>query len=72
MAEGNPWVVEHWRRLADKQGAAKDAEVELIEAEQSCMRDLAYSAGLLRRLQPDVVISWTSDPPFPEGRPTFR
>jgi hypothetical protein len=66
MAEGNPWVVEHWRRLADKQGAAKDAEAERIEAEQSRMLDLARSAGLLRRLRPDVVVAWTSDPPFPE------
>ena len=31
LVEGNPWVVGHWRRLADKQGPAKDAEVERIE-----------------------------------------
>jgi hypothetical protein len=70
MAQGNPWVVEHWRRLADKLGADKDAEVERIEAEQSRMRDLARSAGLLRRLEPDVVVSWTSDPPYP-ARATY-
>ena len=28
MAEGNPWVVGHWRRLAEREGAAKDAEVD--------------------------------------------
>jgi len=28
MAKGDPWVVEHWRRLTAKQGAAKDAEAE--------------------------------------------
>jgi hypothetical protein len=33
MAEGDPWVVGHWRRLADRERAAKDAEVERIEAE---------------------------------------
>ena len=32
MADGNPWVVRHWRRLADREGAAKDAEVDMIEA----------------------------------------
>ena len=37
MAEGNPWVVGHWRRLADKHGPAKDAEVERIEDEQAQM-----------------------------------
>lgn len=70
VAEGNPWVAGHWRRLADRQGAAKDAEVERIEAEQSRMLGLARSARLLRRLRPHVVVSWTSDPPFP-GRTTY-
>jgi hypothetical protein len=28
MAEGNPWVVGHWRRLAEREGPAKDAEVD--------------------------------------------
>jgi hypothetical protein len=65
MAEGNPWVVGHWRRLAEKQGPAKDAEVERIEAEQSQMRRVAQAVRQLRRLQPDEVRSWTSAPPFP-------
>ena len=64
MAEGNPWVVRHWRRLAELEGAAKDAEVEPIEAEQSRMVRVARAARELRRLQPDQVRSWTSDPPF--------
>ena len=64
MAEGNPWVADHWRLLAARRGAAKDAEVERIEAEQSRMLGLARSAVVLRRLRPDVVVSWTSDPPF--------
>src|ERR671912_702187 len=57
MAEGNPWVVGHWRRLADKQGAAKDAEVERIADEQSRMVRVARAARELRRLQPDEVRS---------------
>jgi hypothetical protein len=70
MAQGNPWVVEHWRRLADRQGAAKDAEVERIEQEQGRMVRVARAARELRRLRPDVVVSWTSDPPFP-ARATY-
>jgi len=64
MAEENPWVVGHWRRLADREGAAKDAEVDLIEAEQSQMVRVARAARELRRLQPEEVRSWTSAPPF--------
>jgi hypothetical protein len=64
MAEGNPWVVGHWRRLADLEGAAKDAEVERIEAEQGQMVRVARAARELQRLQPEEVRSWTSDPPF--------
>ena len=52
MAEENPWVVGHWRRLADREGAAKDAEVDRIEAEQSQMVRVARAARELRRLQP--------------------
>ena len=70
MAEGNPWAIEHWRRLADQQGAAKDAEVNLIEAEQSQMVRVARAAWELRRLQPSEVRSWTSAPPFP-ARTTY-
>ena len=70
LAEGNPWVVAHWRRLADKQGAAKDAEVDRIEAEQSQMVRVARAARELQRLQPGEVRSWTSDPPFP-ARTTY-
>jgi hypothetical protein len=65
MAEGNPWVVGHWRRLADQEGAAKDAEVERIEAEQARMVRVARAARELQRLQPEEVRSWTSAPPFP-------
>jgi hypothetical protein len=64
MEEGNPWVVEHWRRLADRHGAAKDAEVDRIEHEQLRMLGVARAARELRRLRPDAVLSWTSDPPF--------
>jgi hypothetical protein len=70
MAEGNPWVARHWRRLADKQGPAKDAEVERIEDEQSRMVRVARAARELQRLQPDEVRSWTSGPPFP-ARTTY-
>jgi hypothetical protein len=70
MAEGNPWVVGHWRRLADLEGAAKDAEVERIEAEQRRMVRVARAARELQRLQPEEVRSWTSDPPFP-ARTTY-
>jgi hypothetical protein len=70
MAEGNPWVVGHWRRLVDLEGAAKDAEVERIEAEQGRMVRVAMAARELRRLQPEEVRSWTSAPPFP-ARATF-
>jgi hypothetical protein len=70
MAAGNPWVVGHWRRLAERQGAAKDAEVERIEDEQRRMLRVARAAGELQRLQPDEVLSWTSDPPFP-ARTTY-
>jgi hypothetical protein len=65
MAEGNPWVVGHWRRLAGREGAAKDAEVDRIEAEQSLMGRVARAARDLRRLQTAEVRSWTSAPPFP-------
>jgi hypothetical protein len=65
MAEGNLWVVGHWRRLADLEGAAKDAEVDRIEAEQSRMVRVAMAARELQRLQPEEVRSWTSAPPFP-------
>jgi hypothetical protein len=70
MAEGNPWVAGHWRRLADRQGAAKDAEVDRIEREQRRMVDVAMAARELRRLRPDAVRSWTGDPPFP-ARTTY-
>ena len=70
MAEGNPWVVGHWRRLADLEGPAKDAEVERIEAEQSQMLRVARAARELQRLQPEEVRSWTSAPPFP-ARTTY-
>jgi hypothetical protein len=72
MAEGNPWVVEHWRRLADRQGAAKDAEVEQIEAEQRRMLDVARAALELRRLRPDVVVSWPAPRRSRHGRPLSR
>jgi hypothetical protein len=65
MAEGDPWVVEHWRRLAATQeGAAKDAEAVRIHEEHMLLIHLAKSARVLRRLRPDVVRSWTSDQPF--------
>ena len=64
MAEGNPWVVGHWRRLADLEGVAKDAEVQRIEDEQRRMVRVARAARELQRLQPEEVRSWTSDPPF--------
>jgi hypothetical protein len=64
MRDGDPWVVDHWRRLASKQGAAKDAEAELIEDDLLRLVRLAASARALRRLRPDAVVSWTSDPPF--------
>jgi hypothetical protein len=64
LAEGNPWVVGHWRRLADREGAAKDAEVDRIENEYGRMGRVARAARELQRLQPDQVRSWTSDPPF--------
>ena len=44
VVEGNPWVVGHWRRLAEQQGPAKDAEVDRIEAEQSQMVRVARAA----------------------------
>jgi hypothetical protein len=65
MAEGNPWVVEHWQRLANTQGAAKDAEAERIDDEHVQLARLAEAARVLRRLRPEVVVSWSSDPPFP-------
>jgi hypothetical protein len=70
MAAGNPWVVDHWRRLAEKHGPAKDAEVERIEDEQGRMHQVASAAQELRRLRPDAVLSWTSDPPYP-ARTTY-
>jgi hypothetical protein len=70
MAEGNPWVAGQWRRLADRQGAAKDAEVERIEGERSRMLRVASAARELQRLQPEEVRSWTSAPPFP-ARTTY-
>jgi hypothetical protein len=72
LAEGNPWVVGHWRRLADKHGPAKDAEVERIEDEQAQMVRVARAARELQRLQPDEVRSWTSTPPFPARTTTSR
>ncbi len=69
MAGGIRGVVGHWRRLADLEGAAKDAEVERIEAEQSRMVRVARAARELQRLQPDEVWSWTSAPPFPARTP---
>ena len=72
MAEGNPWVVGHWRRLAEKHGPAKDAEVERIEDEQSRMVRVARAAPELQRLQPDQVRSWTSVRRSRPGRPTSR
>jgi hypothetical protein len=70
MREGDPWVIEHWRRLANKQGAAKDAEAELVEDDHLRRGRLAGAARALRRLRPDAVRSWTSDPPFP-ARTTY-
>jgi hypothetical protein len=70
MAEGNPWVADHWRRLADLEGPAKEAEVDHIEDEQSQMVRVARAARELQRLQPDEVWSWTSAPPFP-ARTTY-
>jgi hypothetical protein len=72
MAEGNPWVAGHWRRLADLEGAAKDAEVDQIEGEQSQMVRVAMAARELRRLQPEELRSWTSARRSRPGRPTFR
>jgi hypothetical protein len=72
MAEGNPWVVGHWRRLAVLEGPAKDAEVERIEAEPGRMVRVARAARELRRLQPEEVRSWTSDHRSRPGRPTSR
>jgi hypothetical protein len=72
MAEGNPWVVGHWRRLAVLEGAAKDAEVERIEAEQGQMVRVARAARELQRLQPEEVRSWTSARRSQPGRPTSR
>ena len=70
LAEGNPWVVGHWRRLANLEGAAKDAEVDRIEDEYGRMVRVARAARELQRLQPDEVRSWTSAPPFP-ARTTY-
>jgi hypothetical protein len=70
MAEGNPWVVGHWRRLTGLEGAAKDAEVDRIEDEHSKVVRVAMATRELRRLQPGEVRSWTSDPPFP-ARTTY-
>jgi len=58
-------VVAHWRRLAGKQGAAKDAEAERIDDEHLQLARLAEAARVPRRLRPKLVVSWTSDPPFP-------
>jgi hypothetical protein len=66
MRQGDPWVVDHWRRLAGQpRGAAKDAEAELIQEDTERMGRIAQSARALRRLRPDAVRSWTSDPPYP-------
>jgi hypothetical protein len=70
MAEGDRWVVEQWRRLAATGGAAKDAEAARILDEHLQLLKLAEAARMLRRLRPDVVVSWTSDPPF-LGRRTY-
>jgi hypothetical protein len=64
MRDGDPWVAEHWRRLASKQGAAKDDEAELIQEEHVRIGRIAQSARVLQRLRPDAVSAWTSDPPF--------
>jgi hypothetical protein len=64
MREGDPWVVDHWRRLAGTHGAAKDAEAELILDDIRRMVGLAKAARHLRALRPDAVVAWTSDPPF--------
>jgi hypothetical protein len=66
MRNGDRWVLDHWRRLASKQGAAKDAEAALIKDDHLRLVRLAASARALRRLRPDAVVSWTSDPPFAE------
>jgi len=65
MSEGDPWATEHWQRLAGKHGQAKDAEAELIHDDIRRMLYLARAAMKLRRLRPDAVVTWTSDPPFP-------
>jgi hypothetical protein len=70
MVEGNRWVVGHWRRLADQEGAAKEAEVERIEDDYGRMVRVARAARELQRLQPAEVRSWTSAPPFP-ARTTY-
>jgi hypothetical protein len=59
LAEGNPWVVEHWRRLAERQGAAKDAEVERIEREQSWM---ALQDRVLLVVHPDLELDDDNGP----------
>ena len=64
MRDGDPWVAEHWRRLASKQGAAKDDEAGLIQEDHIRMGRIAQSARALQRLRPDAVSVWTSDPPF--------
>lgn len=65
-------MVEHWRRLASKQGAAKDAEAERIDDEHVHLARLAEAARVLQRLRPGVVVSWTSDPPFWVFNPATR
>ena len=55
--EREEFVADHWRRLADLEGAAKDAEVDRIEAEQSQMVRVAMAARELQRLQPEEVRS---------------
>jgi hypothetical protein len=65
LRDGDPWVEDQWRRLARKEGPAKDAEAELIQDEIGQMVKLARGAQALRRLRPDAVLAWTTAPPFP-------
>jgi hypothetical protein len=48
----------------------RDAEAARILDEHRQLLKLAEAARALRRLRPDEVASWTSDPPFP-GRTTY-
>lgn len=72
MAGGNPWVVGHWRRLADLEGAAKDAEVERIEAEQSRRVRVARRPGSCSGFSPMRCGPGPAPRRSRPGRPTFR